>query len=616
MRIILALVLLFGLTLPAGAFGWRGYGGASSSASFTLAADNALNSGGTLADTISTLSWPYAVAENDISEAHRVIFSNTGSGSAASLAVSYTGTNAADFSTAVTNCSGTLAAGSQCYLWIIFTPSTTGSESANAVLSYTGGSASIPLSASGTTAKTLVAATCSTFGGDPTLAANTIYRLAAGTCSGGVQFHTSAGTVVEGDCTSPEGATTIFDGGSTTGQITSGYADAISGVTLKCLTVQNYGYSGTACHAASGSANETPEANFWTGWLVANTTWQDSCGVAFTAWSTATVYQSHITANAYAGAFLQIGGKSGATSSTAGSLSLVGDEFDRNSNLTTGSTCTILSDCGAFKAVQSGQGGAQQSIIVTALYSHDNTGPSDDGAGAWCDVGSTIGYLCQIEGGTIIDNGGDGIRDETNSAAGAQGVFRSNVLYGNEITGTVVGEAQLIADCATNLNIDNNFVGAAGGDAAGAVIIGPDSRCSGLTFTWEASNNIVQMLTTGGFGSGWRYGVGSIDGTAGTAGTETSNQNTFYTGTNATSTAFFRDAPSATSNINFTTFQGAGFDAASTIATGTPTAMLGCSGDGTYGIGCTGSGMPATTVLLTDSASELLTDSSGELLTP
>lgn len=583
---------------PAGASGYTQIAGdprldvhPASAGSITWAYDNARNSLGAPADVAASVSFTASVVKGAKTAPRRAVAFNIGLNPIPIATVAFTGTNATDFSiiSGANSCSGSLAVGGYCYVWFYETPSGNAAESAVLTLTDIGGNSyALPVSGVAATTLPIVSATCSSING-ATLAANTLYQLPAGTCSGDT-FHTSNGTILQGDCTAPEGTNTILDGGSTTGLLTNGVwnGDSTSNVVIECLTIQNYAYNGTACHATGTLANNTPQLDIWTGWLIQNTTIQDSCGTGIGVFSTGTLQFSRVTANSYQGASLNSGGVNGA----AGNQSLISDEFDHNSNLLTTPNCTDVSSCGAFKADYRNDLGTYtaQPFVVSGLYSHDNTGPSSEANGAWCDIG--CGSFT-VTGSTILNNGGDGIRYElTYGQSGypaASGTITHNVVVGN---GAWTGaQGYIVADCGDNLTADWNYVSETV-NTIGGILAGPDSRCPSHTWHFEASHNVIVMTTAGGFGGGWRYGLGSIDGTNGTVGSLSSNNNAFYTGGLAISAGLFRNTPASNVNLAFSAWQTAGFDPASTISTGLPIgAPSGCTGDGTYGIGCVGSGM-------------------------
>ncbi len=80
------------------------------------------------------------------------LFTNTSAATLASLTVAVGGTNSADFSAVtspVTNCGGSLTAGSTCTVTITFTPGGVGARTATFTYSWTGGSLVVTLNGTG-----------------------------------------------------------------------------------------------------------------------------------------------------------------------------------------------------------------------------------------------------------------------------------------------------------------------------------------------------------------------------------------------------------------------------------------------------------------------------------
>lgn len=101
------------------------------------------------------------------SVAQSVTVSNTGNISQ-TVSLSFTGANAADFGEA-DNCSGSIAAGGNCLVNIVFTPSATGSRSASLVVTgnATNSPQTVPLSGTGVQASLSISPTTIAFGSQP-----------------------------------------------------------------------------------------------------------------------------------------------------------------------------------------------------------------------------------------------------------------------------------------------------------------------------------------------------------------------------------------------------------------------------------------------------------------
>lgn len=535
-----------------------------------LATDNATTASGAVADPIptvgstQTLTFPFSITENGgVSEPERVVVFNTGTPTLTVSSVTYTGTNSGDFSTATTNCSGSLTHNSYCYIWANFSPTTAGAESATMNINFTSGTVSLALAGTGQTQTGgVVNASCSSING--TTLGNATYVLPDGTCSG-ITFHTSAGAVLQGDCKAPEGVNTIFNGNNSLGEITDGLADAAQNVTIRCVTIEQYANDG-----GCGLNNGFPQFNTYTGWLLANDTLTLACDTGTITHGTSTeIYDTHVSYNQVTGMDMQ----------GSGTLTMIGDEFDHNSTNTGSGGCLSNFDCGAFKVT------GPQATTISGLYSHDqiyNTGY--DPPGAWCDGSffpGNCGSTFTVENSTIINNAGDGIRNEVTNTPG---VFAHNVITGNATANT---DGEIAVPCSPTVTITDNYITTPGAPAF-ASGVGIYDRCSPSSVTWSvtSSGNIIVFNSTG-----FQYGI--VGAGSGNVSSISSNNNTFYTGGNLTSSANFANNPNSFVTENFATWKSnTGQDGSSTIQTGTPANVpSGCTGDGVYGIGCRGSGM-------------------------
>src|SRR5262249_29851496 len=153
---------------------------------------------------------------------------------------------------------------------------------------------------------------------------NTLYLLGDVTCSQ-VQFHTSNGTRVQGDCTAYDGTKTVFDGASSASntRLTLGLqgagGDATSGVQIFCVTIQHYGNDGSGCSV--GGDNNVPQLDTWTGWILSNDTIGHSCRTGIGMHSTTTLRNSHVTGNLHLG----VSGQTANAGGAAGTMFLNGD---------------------------------------------------------------------------------------------------------------------------------------------------------------------------------------------------------------------------------------------------------------------------------------------------
>ena len=251
-----------------------------------------------------------------------------------------------------------------------------------------------------------------------------------------------------------------------------------------------------------------------------------------------------------------------------------GLEFSHNSEFTGSGNCNILGDCGSYKLA--GLGG----LVDTGGYYHDEAFVAN---GSWADVFS--GPIT-VTGGTFLRINGSCIRYETMAAPG---VFTHNVCITPGAGGGYQGG--IIGACGHDMiTVDYNYVTENQGFPA--IGVGDDFRsdCGGHNYVFEGSHNIVGVLTTGGvWGGGWRYGAGCIS-ACGTQTSYASSNNTFYAP--STSQAFINQSVAGFNAMSLAGAQGTGQESGSTIAAGAPSAVpSGCTGDGTYGIGCKGSGM-------------------------
>jgi hypothetical protein len=540
-------------------------------ASVVLAADNARNASGAPADTISSLTFPFPITTGGgVSEPERVIFWNRGSSSLSLTGISYTG----PFSTGVTNCSGTLAANAYCYDWINYTPTAIGPQTGAATLNFTGGSQAIPLSGTGQSGSIVIVSGCGLPG---TLAANTTYVMGDVTCSNHARFGTSNGSVLQGDCRQPEGAGTIFDGLNAQGYFMVGVFDNTSNVVVRCITVTRYGANGASCPDTSGGAGASV-INLYNGWLLASSTIENSCGTGVaTQGGSNEIYNTLIFHNAFTG---------GAIQNTSGTMTALGTEWAGNSFYVGANAgdCNFNYDCGSFKVV-----GGGAAYVFDGMYAHDQTNPGSTTnagvVGAWCDGIGNLPENCAtswtVQNSTIKNNNGDGIRAEVMTNVG---IFQHNVITNNNGSGS----GQIVGACAVNITANNNYL--ANGTAKfffNPVALGSGDwvgRCGGYggSFSLTAKNNIVYMPNNWfQFGSTSSHGSISVS----------ADFNQFYVGANGTGVAVFDDAVN-TGAFAFATWQARGHDAHGSISTGSPPSPpSGCTGDGTYGIGCRGSGM-------------------------
>jgi len=582
-----------------------GTGTNPSGVTVAFTSDNAAKADGSLADTLSSLAFPYAIAGSAsapkaTSEPERVMVYNKNGGSLTFSSITYSGTNAGDFSTATTNCSGVLANNSGCYIWIIFSPSTTGSESANLNVAFTAGSApAFSLSGTGQSG-TIVSATCASIAalpagpfGVPILAANTTYVLPTTTCnqmifSPGIG-NSSSNTVLQGNCASPNGANTIFDGQNAQNQIFPDGA-SVSNITLnftiRCITVKRYGYNGN-CPAVNNRAPQTVEFNTNTGWVITGSTIGPSCGIGIGLHGgSQTLSNDLVTGNSFEGLSPQ---------GASGTQTLNGMEFTGNSQFQDGSTdCNVAGgggNCASYKMA------GAASLVETGGYHHDQLGYA---AATWADVFS--GNFT-VTGDTMINIGSSCIRYETVTNPGT---FTHNVCIAPGHGSLAPYQGAIIGDCGHAMTANNNYVtenlgfpAIGTGDDQRGGFGGAGDDCGGHSYTYSGTGNTVVVLTTGGaFAGGWRYGAGCINGSLGgnncnpttTLTSYSSTNNSFYTVNGASQAFIVQDMHN--SPITLAAAQGAGEESGSTVASGTPTqAPSGCTGDGTFGIGCKGSGM-------------------------
>jgi len=591
------------LSVPTGSINTASLSGTGTNATgvnVAFTADNATKADGTLADTISSLAFPFAItgsasAPKATSEAERVMVFNHNGGSLTFSSITYSGTNAGDFSTATTNCSGAFANNSGCYIWIVFSPSTTGSESANLNVNFTAGSASaFPLSGTGQSG-TIVSATCASIAalpngpfGVPILAANTTYVLGTTTCtnmvfSPGVGSATS-NTVLQGNCSSPNGANTVFDGTNTQNQIFpdgGSVANITLSFTLRCVTIKNYASTGNHCPTVDGIlggvSGETAQFNTNGGWVVTGSTIGPSCGIGAVLHGDSQTWRNTlVTGNPYEGIPIQI-------ENSGGTATLQGMEFTNNSyyNSTAGGSvpCSdpVRGDCTDYK--QAGAG----ALSETGGYHHDTATNAGGNTNAiWGDV---LSGAITITGTTVMRAGGGCIRYETMVTAGT---FTHNVCTGIGVINS--GQGTIIGACGHAFTADFNYVTENTGYPA--LFAGDDARpdCGGHSYTFEASHNLVVIQTTGGGfgGTGIRYGASCIS-ACGTVTSYSSSNNTFYLAGGASQS--FIDQTMSDVAKTLATIQSGGGESGSTVTSGTPTQVpSGCTGDGTYGIGCHGSG--------------------------
>jgi hypothetical protein len=268
----------------------------------------------------------------------------------------------------------------------------------------------------------------------------------------GQSIHTKNGITIQGDCSSSTGANTILDGGngSSSGPLTwlaSGEpsafgGDGTTGVTLQCLTIQNYAGSkvcpGTGCGWNYGGTPENwnAEVNTWDGWLLNNCTIQLSGGYAVQLAGSAAIQNCLITRNYHGGITLQtrFPGNDGKPAVVSG------NEISYN-NLR-GDAMGI--DASGVKAVSRADlGGATQTIDLLDNYVHDNYA-----TGLWCDIQCSPFF--EAEGNTVVNNSGFGIHFEITGIGGMSDIS-DNVINSNAGFGIFVSSA-------SNVNVHRNNI--------------------------------------------------------------------------------------------------------------------------------------------------------------
>lgn len=287
----------------------------------------------------------------------------------------------------------------------------------------------------------------------------------------GQTFHTQSGETIQGDCSSTIGKNTILDGGDgapaagvhvlTFGGPVAYGGDATTGVTIQCLTIQNYGgakqctpASLSGCGAASGAPacvstppyceNWSSQIGPWNGWVLQNLTIRDSGGNGLGLNGSSTVRNSLITENYHSGFACQTAwpGNDG------GPIQIVGNEISFN-NQRSDNPANDVGD----KCTNSVAGGSTQTIEEFYNYVHDNYSN-----GLWCDGACSPNYL--VEWNTIVHNQGQGIRCEVTGvvATVTQGcVIAHNVLI-NQVTAQQTGALAVACSNAPACKVEDNLV--------------------------------------------------------------------------------------------------------------------------------------------------------------
>jgi hypothetical protein len=567
------------------------------SARIAFTADNAVSSANRPADVITAIAADTTV-QGVQSAPMRAVVWNTGDVPVTIGSVSFAGPNAGDFAlnSVDSNCANAIlqpAPTSYCRIWFNFTPSTTGAESATLSVSVVGGgTATLPVTGPGSSGSVVNIACGGKIPG--TLSPNTTYVFAGSYGSPctfrGVTLRPSNGTTVQGDCKSPVGANTIFDGGngSSAGpftKFTASYPNSGSptGVTLRCITVQNYGGSKTCtkvsqpwvgCQFLNNRGvyeNDNPELYTWDGWVVEHCTITGSGGYGVQLDGSAIVRFSRVNGN-YGGGINPHGGLSGSNGATA---IVLGNEIGNN-NLA-GYDWTFST--AGVKAV----GDDSTPLLVLDNYCHDTGGNANC---LWFDIHA--GELT-IEGNTIV-NGGRGIMCEIS------GRKSSNSIRDNVILNAGNAFAAYWNEC-TNIDFEFNFLRVPPGQRG----VVSEATCRGdANGNWNANytlkNNTI-VYSEAGNASNDYHGLILDNGARSCSSTSTWVQdfNTVYTPAAASDPHFtgtsLGGASSGWHGSSLATMHASyGVETHSTVTIGKGPTVNGCTGDGKYGIGCAGSG--------------------------
>jgi parallel beta-helix repeat protein len=247
--------------------------------------------------------------------------------------------------------------------------------------------------------------------------------------------------IIQGDCSSLVGANTILDGGeqdgtATANPLTQGNLDLTTNVTLKCITVQNYG-GGHASGAGFGDCGSPANENWcaqiatYDGWLITRSTLASSGGWGAQICGAGSITNSLVANNYHGGINAQgCGLVPGTTTSGAGQY-MQGNEISNN-NLRGDS---IYDDAGGTKNE------ANQPLFIRYNYVHDN-----QANGIWCDIHCDN---AQIVGNTVLNNAGQGIRYEIST----NGAISHNVLSGNAQAAIACSNSQNCMIFSNNISV-------------------------------------------------------------------------------------------------------------------------------------------------------------------
>jgi hypothetical protein len=309
-------------------------------------------------------------------------------------------------------------------------------------------------------------------------------------------FHTQSNEVIQGDCSSSVGANTILDGGNGAAngpntQMTNGDSDGATGVTLQCVTVQNYAGSHTCPNSSAAGCNwqgdngtsedRNAEVVTWDGWLLTKDTFTSSGGWGVTLQGSATASNSRFVGNYHGG----INPEACLPGSNDQAAFVQGSEI-ANNNLRGDYTYT---DAAGFKATSSGNPDCSPLYFLNN-WVHDNANT----IGVWLD-----GFACNkcvVQGNTILDNGQSFQCEITGGTIAFNNDISHNVIQ-QQANGA--GWVIKIDQCAQFNIHDNNILYPSAGIYGGLGVLAENRNGNQeVANNLAIYNNTITFTSTGG----------------------------------------------------------------------------------------------------------------------
>lgn len=337
----------------------------------------------------------------------------------------------------------------------------------------------------------------------------TIYQL-AGSAASPCTYSLSSGLTpvnnitIQGDCSSPIGSNTIIDGGGNNFELMNGLSTSVTGVKIKCMTIQHINtHVASYCGGTTGATHGS--IVIWDGWVIKNSSIIDNGCFGIWSQGAAQLIHNYIARNANGGVIWQPDGT--ALSGYAANGLVLGNEFDSNGNTSGTDNAGVIAGIkvASDHGCSSTKVPAATGVRIMYNYVHDTQGTSAtvgatgaDGIWTDCETSNTT-----IEGNTVVHNGFAGIHLEI--SVGVE--VSHNVMIDNDWT-DVAGNSNsvgcLYVNTSSNVNIHDNYckVNTAYGNGmaiqAACRTDAPAASAIGNIKNVWVRNNTIAVVTTNG----------------------------------------------------------------------------------------------------------------------